>query len=107
MLAVHCFAIVGLPNGSSSWITPEIFARWNATLDKAESLAEDEPHKKLVRISRLPIQFTEASIVEDQAKRKVMFQAYLDNARSLGAAQIIRENRHYNEWAQEMGLKLR
>lgn len=84
-----------------------MFARWYVTMDKAESLAEDDEHKKLVRISRLPIQFTEASIVEDPAKRKVMFQAYLDNARSLGAAQIIRENRHYKEWAQEMGLKLR
>jgi Domain of unknown function (DUF4838) len=97
----------GVPIDSFKWITPEMFARWHATMDKAETLAEDDDHRKLIRISRLPIQFTEASIVEDQAKRKVMFQAYLDNARSLGAAQIIFENRHYNEWAQEMGLKLR
>ena len=93
-----------VPVDRFKWITPEMFARWYAIMDKAESLAEDDEHKRLIRISRLPIQFTEASITEDPAKRKVMFQAYLDNARSLGAAQHINEGKNHDNWAQEMGL---
>ena len=33
-----------------SWITPPLYARWYGYMDKAESLAVDEPHKKPVRM---------------------------------------------------------
>ena len=93
-----------LPAEGFKWIRPEMFARWHQYMDKALALAEDEAHKKLVRIARLPIQLTEAMIVEDQTERKAMLQTYLDTARALGAAQIISENRAYVTWACDMGL---
>ena len=87
------------------WISSDRFARWHRYMDKALALAEDEPHKKLVRIARLPIQLTEADIEEDPTRRKAMLQAYLDNARSLSVAQNISENRSYRLWADQMGLQ--
>jgi len=79
---VHSY---GAGHDDFSWITPEIIARWYAYMDKAESLAEDEEHKELVRIARLPIQFTEAEIEPDQTKRRGLMQTWLDDSRALGA----------------------
>jgi len=88
-----------------TWITPEMIARWYAYMDKAESLAEDEEHKKLVCIARLPVQFTEANIEQDPARRQVLLQAYLDTARELGTAGLAGENQHFQRWAERMKLQ--
>ena len=72
---------------------------------RAEALAADEEHKKLVRIARLPIQFTQAYHVKDPAKRKKQLQAFLDNAKSLGAATLLGENRHFADWSRAEGLE--
>ena len=82
-----------------------MFARWYAHMDKAESLAVDEEHKKLVRIARLPIAFTEAHCQKDAAKRKAMLQSYLDTAKPLGAAVLVAENQQFIDWARRQGLK--
>ena len=73
-----------LGSRSLRWITPEMIARWYAYMDRAESLAADEEHKKLVRIARLPTQFTEVNIEQDPAQRQVLLQSYFDTARDLG-----------------------
>ena len=88
-----------------SWITPELYARWYGYMDKAESLAVDEEHKKLVRIARLPIEFTQGYHEKDAAKRKALLQAFLDKAKSLGAASLIGENSAFVTWAKQQGLK--
>lgn len=88
-----------------TWITPEMIARWYGYMDKAESLAEDEEHKKLVRIARLPVQFTEANIEQDPTQRQLLLQAYLDTARDLGAANTVGENQPFRRWADEMKLE--
>lgn len=106
----EAFAVQGVRSNSGvepdklRWISPERFVRWYGYMDRAHDLAEDEPHKELVRIARLPIQLTEAMIVADEARRKTMLQAYLDEARSLGAAQIINENLACETWARGLGL---
>ena len=68
-----------------------MFARWHAYMDKAETLATDEEHKKLVQIARLPITLTEGNWQKDPEKRKAMFQEYFDTAVSLGVSQAIGE----------------
>ena len=88
-----------------SWIKPEMYSRWYEYMKKAESLADDDKHRKLVRIARLPIQFTEAFYQKDPAKRKSLLQAFLNNARGLGAASIISENCAFTTWASREGLK--
>ncbi len=89
------------------WITPEMIARWYAYMDEAESLAEDEEHKKLVRIARLPVQFTEANIEPDPAQRQILLQSYLDAARALGAAHQIGLGHSFDAWAGATGLELK
>ncbi|MEE3372701.1 MAG: DUF4838 domain-containing protein [Planctomycetota bacterium] len=88
-----------------SWITPDMFARWYAYMDEAESLAVDKEHKRLVRIARLPIAFTEAHCQKDTAKRKAMLQSYLHTARPLGAAVLVGENQHFIDWSRRRGLQ--
>ena len=95
----------GLAFDGFKWISPQQFDRWYAYMDEAEALAEDDEHKRLVRIARLPIELTQAVIIEDETERKAALQAYLDNARDLGAAQIINENRAFVTWANDNGLK--
>ena len=88
-----------------SWITPELYARWYAYMDKAESLAADAEHKRLIRIARLPIQFTQGYYEQNTEKRKVLLQAFLDKARALGAASLIGEVHTFEKWAGQVGLK--
>ena len=66
---------------------PEMISRWYDILDTAESKAEDE-HKRFVRISRLHVQFTEAELTGDPARRKTLLQGFLDDARKLGSVYI-------------------
>ena len=74
-------------------------------MDEAETLAEDDEHKRLIRIVRLRIQLTQAVIIENQRERKIALQAYVGNARELGVAQVISENRSYEAWANDLGLQ--
>jgi len=87
------------------WITPRMIARWYAYMDNAESLAKDDEHKKLVRIARLAVQFTEANIEQDPTERQVLLQAYLDTARELGAAYFVGEGISLRAWAEQMKLQ--
>ena len=95
----------GLGFDGFKWISSEQFARWYAYMDEAETLAEDDEHKRLVRIVCLRIQLTQAVIIENQRERKIALQAYVGNARELGVAQIISENRSYEAWANDLGLQ--
>jgi len=101
---VECFASGSDYPTTFGWITPEIFARWHAFMDRAEALVADEEHRKLVQIARLPILFTEAYCQKDPQRRHEMQQAYLDTGFSLGALTLIAEGRHYVLWANEQGL---
>jgi len=94
-------ASVGLPDSSYHWITPQMFARWYAYIDKAESLVTDEEHLRMVRIARLPIMYTEAIVQSNKAG----LQTYLDTARSLGAATLMHEALPIRVWAQRKGLE--
>ena len=99
---VHSYS--GLNPEDFHWITPEMFARWYATIDKAESLAEDEQHKRLVRIARLPVQFTQGCNMKDPDERRAALQSYLDNARQLGASGMIGIGESLRVWAGRQGL---
>ena len=88
-----------------AWVTPEMITRWYAYFDRAESLAVDEEHKKLVRIARLPVQFTAGNLEQDPEQRKVLLQRMLDDGRALGAANIYSEGVHFIQWAEREGLK--
>ncbi len=99
---VHSYS--GLNPEDFHWITPEMFARWYATIDKAESLAEDEEHKRLVRIARLPVQFTQGCNMKDPDERRAALQSYLDNARQLGASGMIGIGESLRVWAGRQGL---
>jgi hypothetical protein len=65
-----------------------MISRWYSHLDSAEAKALDEEHQRLVRISRLHVQFTEASLATDPALRKSLLQKFLADARALGAVYI-------------------
>ena len=88
-----------------AWITPQLYARWYGYMDEAESLAADEERKRLVRIARLPIQFTQGYYEQDAQKRTAILQAFLDKARALGAASLIGEVHPFEKWAGQQGLK--
>ena len=88
-----------------AWITPEMLKRWYGYFDRAESLATDEAHKKLVRIARLPVQFTEGNVAGDPEQRKVLLQRFLDEGRALGALNNYAEAIHFITWAKRIGLK--
>ena len=100
---VHGGAGFGVEN--FTWITPAMIARWYAYLDQAEAATEDEEQRKLVRIARLPIQFTAAHITTDPEERQTRLQAYLDQARALGAAELLNEGYYFHDWANRLGLK--
>ena len=88
-----------------AWVTSEMIARWYGHFERAESLAADEEHKKLVRIARLPVQFTEGNLAKDPARRKALLQRMLDDGRALGAATTYSEGDHFIQWAEREGLE--
>jgi len=88
-----------------SWITPRMFARWYAYMEKAESLAENDEMKKLVLIARLPIQFTEANSTKDPQQRQDRLDAYLRSAQQLIGNVVMAEGVDHYVWAQSVGLK--
>ena len=98
-------ATSGLDEAGFKWITPQMFARWHAYMDKAESLATEKEHLRMVRIARLPIMFTEAMLNSNPQQQKVGLQKYFDVARSLGAANLMNEGQAVHTWAQQKGLK--
>jgi len=95
----------GLGSVDYSWIAPEMISRWYAYMDKAESLAGNDEMKKLVRISRLPIQFTEANITKDPHQRQGRLEAYLRSAQQLVGNVVMTEGMDHYVWAQSVGLK--
>ena len=96
---------MGMGKEYFQWITPQMFERWYAHLDRAQALAVDEEHKKNVGVARLAIQFTEAHLVTDPDKRKEALQAYIDATRKLigNPAMTLRE--HHHTWAARQGLR--
>ena len=88
---VHSYGSGFAQDNYPSIVTPEAIARWYGHVDRAERAAVDDDHKKLVRIARLPIQRTEALIVEDKTKRRELMQAWLDACRKLGAYEKVGE----------------
>jgi hypothetical protein len=87
-----------------AWVTPEMTSRWTSQLEAAAAQALDEEHRRLVRVSRLHVQFTEASLCADPALRKSLLQKFLVEARTLGVTYIGPAPQFLEAWARTEGL---
>ena len=98
---VHCRAEISTEG--YAWVTPEMISRWYSILDEAESKA-DEEHNRPVRISRLHVQFTEAKLTEDPAKRKELLRKFADDAKASGVIYIGMAPKFLDKWRAAQGL---
>jgi hypothetical protein len=104
LLAANVHGFQGPGKEAFTWVTPQMLTRWYALMNQAESLAADYRQRRMAGIARLPIQFTEANLTEEPAKRKVLLQKFLDDARNLGAANCVSEGKAFITWAGAEGL---
>lgn len=95
---------VGMEREHFEWVTPTMIARWYALLDRAEALADNDEHRKQVRVARLAVQFTEASLLKDPDQRKEALQAYVRAVRGLIGNPAMNLREHHHTWAAREGL---